>query len=57
MGVGGSLDVLAGQVKRAPKFWIRLNLEWFYRIIKQPSRWKRILPVFKFLWLVYTRRD
>jgi len=57
MGVGGSLDVLAGQVKRAPKFWIRLNLEWFYRMIRQPSRWKRILPVFKFMWLIYTRRD
>lgn len=57
MGVGGSLDVFAGKVKRAPDFWIKLNVEWLYRIVKQPFRWKRILPVFKFMWLVYTRRD
>ncbi|MEI3607592.1 WecB/TagA/CpsF family glycosyltransferase [Pseudogracilibacillus sp. SE30717A] len=56
MGVGGSLDVFAGKVKRAPDFWIKLNLEWLYRIIKQPVRWKRVLPIFKFMWLVYTKR-
>lgn len=57
MGVGGSLDVFAGKVKRAPDFWIKLNLEWLYRILKQPFRWKRILPVFKFMWLVFTKQD
>ncbi|MFS0644766.1 WecB/TagA/CpsF family glycosyltransferase [Siminovitchia sp. 179-K 8D1 HS] len=48
MGVGGSFDVLAGAVKRAPSIWRRLNLEWLYRLIKQPSRWKRMafLPLF-----------
>lgn len=48
MGVGGSFDVLAGTVKRAPDIWIRLNLEWLYRLLKQPSRWKRMafLPLF-----------
>ncbi|WP_099361283.1 WecB/TagA/CpsF family glycosyltransferase [Fredinandcohnia onubensis] len=48
MGVGGSFDVLAGEVKRAPEIWQRLNLEWFYRLAKQPWRLKRmlVLPVF-----------
>ncbi|ERI91985.1 glycosyltransferase, WecB/TagA/CpsF family [Clostridiales bacterium oral taxon 876 str. F0540] len=47
-GVGGSLDVIAGKVKRAPLIWQKLNLEWFYRLICQPSRWRRqlVLPVF-----------
>ncbi|TBL71071.1 WecB/TagA/CpsF family glycosyltransferase [Paenibacillus thalictri] len=48
MGVGGSLDVIAGKVKRAPEAWQRLNLEWLYRLLSQPSRWRRqlTLPVF-----------
>jgi N-acetylglucosaminyldiphosphoundecaprenol N-acetyl-beta-D-mannosaminyltransferase len=48
MGVGGSFDVIAGNVKRAPIIWQRMNLEWLYRLIKQPSRWKRmlVLPLF-----------
>jgi len=48
LGCGGALDILAGKVKRAPKFFIDNNLEWFYRLVKQPSRIKRqwILPVF-----------
>ncbi|SEO24677.1 N-acetylglucosaminyldiphosphoundecaprenol N-acetyl-beta-D-mannosaminyltransferase [Amphibacillus marinus] len=49
MGVGGSFDVVAGAVKRAPEFWIKLNLEWMYRLIRQPKRWKRILKVFEFM--------
>jgi len=52
MGVGGSFDVLAGKVNRAPDFWIKLNLEWFYRLLKQPSRWKCILKIFQFMFLV-----
>ena len=48
IGVGGSLDVIAGKVKATPESWKRLNLEWLYRLIQQPSRWKRqlILPRF-----------
>ena len=48
LGLGGSLDVFAGDVKRAPMIWRRLNLEWFYRLICQPSRLGRMLklPVF-----------
>lgn len=45
IGVGGSFDVIAGTVKRAPKTWQRLNLEWLYRLLKQPSRFKRMLAL------------
>lgn len=41
VGVGGSFDVMSGTKKRAPKFFIKLNLEWLYRILKEPSRLKR----------------
>ncbi|MBQ3640570.1 WecB/TagA/CpsF family glycosyltransferase [bacterium] len=44
IGVGGSFDVWAGVVKRAPKFWQVLGLEWLYRTIKEPKRLKRIFP-------------
>jgi N-acetylglucosaminyldiphosphoundecaprenol N-acetyl-beta-D-mannosaminyltransferase len=48
IGVGGSLDVWAGTVKRAPEFYQKHGLEWLYRFAKQPSRYKRIaaLPLF-----------
>ena len=47
-GLGGSLDVFAGTVKRAPKFWSDHGLEWFYRLCKEPSRLGRMmkLPLF-----------
>lgn len=41
IGVGGSFDVLSGTKKRAPKLFIKLNLEWLYRIVTEPSRLKR----------------
>lgn len=41
VGVGGSFDVISGHKKRAPKLFIKLNLEWLYRIMKEPSRLKR----------------
>ena len=48
IGVGGSLDVWAGTVKLAPDFYRNHGLEWLYRLVKQPSRYKRMaaLPVF-----------
>ncbi|MDR1066971.1 MAG: WecB/TagA/CpsF family glycosyltransferase [Clostridiales bacterium] len=48
IGVGGTLDVLAGAVKRAPKIFRSVGAEWLYRLISQPSRYKRMsrLPVF-----------
>jgi N-acetylglucosaminyldiphosphoundecaprenol N-acetyl-beta-D-mannosaminyltransferase len=43
-GVGGSFDVLAGKVQRAPEAWQRLGLEWLYRVRQEPRRlWKRYL--------------
>jgi len=48
MGIGGSLDVFAGEVKRAPKFFQKCGLEWFYRLVKQPSRFIRMLALPKF---------
>jgi len=49
IGVGGSLDVWAGTVKRAPKFFRDHGLEWFYRFVKQPARYKRIAALPKFM--------
>ena len=55
-GLGGSLDSFAGTVKRAPKWMINLSLEWLYRLIKEPKRFKRMLRLPKFLWAVCLRR-
>jgi N-acetylglucosaminyldiphosphoundecaprenol N-acetyl-beta-D-mannosaminyltransferase len=53
VGIGGTFDYLSGNVKRAPKWMRELGLEWFYRLITQPSRIGRIFnATFKFLWLV-----
>ncbi len=49
MGVGGTLDVFAGTAKRAPKIFIKLNLEWLYRLLKQPSRIGRYAALPKFV--------
>lgn len=49
MGVGGSFDIIAGKLKRAPKWMQRVRLEWFYRLLKQPSRYKRMLDLPKFV--------
>lgn len=50
IGNGGTLDGLAGNVKRAPEIFIKLGLEWLYRLIKEPKRIKRqiLLPIFMF---------
>lgn len=50
IGCGGSLDIIAGRLKRAPEFWIHNNLEWLYRLIQEPWRWRRqlFLPLFIF---------
>lgn len=56
IGVGGSFDVIAGTVKRAPIFWQKLNLEWLYRLLKQPSRWKRMLALPQFAIRVFKQK-
>lgn len=48
LGLGGSFDVYVGNVKRAPNWWVKNNLEWAYRLIKQPSRIKRQIHLIKF---------
>ncbi|WP_058486744.1 WecB/TagA/CpsF family glycosyltransferase [Defluviitalea phaphyphila] len=52
IGVGGSFDVMAGRIKRAPKGFQKLGLEWFYRLITQPKRAKRMLKLPIFAWNV-----
>ena len=52
MGIGGSIDGMAGKVKRAPVFFQKIGLEWLYRLVRQPSRWKRMLQLPLFLWYV-----
>ncbi|WP_249175702.1 WecB/TagA/CpsF family glycosyltransferase, partial [Clostridium tyrobutyricum] len=49
MGVGGSFDVFAGKVKRAPKWMVNIGIEWLYRVIKEPWRIKRLISIPKFL--------
>lgn len=56
IGLGGSLDAFAGTVKRAPAWMSRVGLEWFYRLIKEPRRFKRMLRLPKFLFAVIGRR-
>lgn len=53
MGVGGSFDVVAGRVRRAPALLRRLNLEWLGRLVLQPRRWRRMLVLPRFAWLVF----
>lgn len=49
MGIGGTYDVFTGHVKRAPKAWQNLGLEWLYRLLSQPSRIKRQLKLLRYL--------
>jgi N-acetylglucosaminyldiphosphoundecaprenol N-acetyl-beta-D-mannosaminyltransferase len=55
-GLGGSLDVFAGTVKRAPIFFQRFGLEWLYRLIKQPRRIVRMIKLPLFMFCVIWRR-
>ena len=49
MGVGGSFDVFSGHVKRAPEIFQRAHLEWFYRLVTNPSRFKRMMVLPQFI--------
>lgn len=55
-GVGGSFDVFSGNIERAPATFRKLGLEWLYRLLKEPSRWKRQMELPKFLIAVLTER-
>ena len=52
MGVGGALDFIAGVAVRAPRWMQRLGLEWLHRLWHEPWRWRRMLALPKFVWLV-----
>lgn len=52
IGVGGSFDVVAGAVKRAPVFMQKMGVEWLWRLACQPSRWKRMMNLPRFVRLV-----
>ena len=56
IGVGGSFDVLVGNVARAPRIWRAYHLEWLYRLIREPRRWRRQLALPYFVWLVGRER-
>jgi N-acetylglucosaminyldiphosphoundecaprenol N-acetyl-beta-D-mannosaminyltransferase len=56
MGVGGSFDVMSGRLRRAPAAWRRLHLEWLYRTIQEPYRWRRIVKLPLFVVLVLMKR-
>lgn len=56
VGLGGTLDGIAGTVKRAPRWMIRLQLEWLYRLIKEPKRFKRMLRLPKYIFAAFKTR-
>lgn len=56
IGVGGSFDAFAGTVKRAPAWVCRIGMEWFYRLLKEPKRFRRMLRLPKFVFAVIGRR-
>lgn len=49
VGVGGAFDVVSGTLKRAPELLQKIGLEWFYRLLQEPWRWKRDLDLFVFV--------
>jgi len=57
MGVGGSFDVWAGVKQRAPEWMSQLQVEWAYRLIQEPSRWRRMLSLPAFAWQVLCRGE
>jgi len=56
MGVGGALDFISGEAKRAPQWAQGIGLEWLHRLICQPRRWRRMLALPRFVWLVLRER-
>ena len=56
IGLGGTLDVYAGIVRRAPKIFIRTRLEWFYRLLKEPRRMKLMMKLPKYIFGTYREK-
>jgi len=57
IGVGGTFDVLSGKLKRAPKLFQKLRLEWLYRLLQEPWRFKRMLVLPRFALKVMRDRE
>ena len=57
MPIGGSLDVTSGNLTRAPKLVCKLHLEWLYRMVKEPKRFKQIKDLIRFVFLVIFRNN
>lgn len=55
-GLGGSFDVYTGHVQRAPKWWVDHNVEFVYRLIKEPKRIKRQIHLVKYAWWLMTKK-
>ncbi|HTP08770.1 MAG TPA: WecB/TagA/CpsF family glycosyltransferase [Anaerolineae bacterium] len=56
IGIGGSLDFIVGTQQRAPQWMQRLGLEWFYRLVREPWRWRRQLALPQFVWRILRSR-
>ncbi|AHG78447.1 lipopolysaccharide N-acetylmannosaminouronosyltransferase [Mannheimia varigena] len=56
MGVGGTYDVFTGKLKRAPKIWQNLGLEWLYRLLREPTRWQRQLNLLRYAYYYVTNQ-
>ncbi|MBI3576426.1 WecB/TagA/CpsF family glycosyltransferase [Candidatus Gottesmanbacteria bacterium] len=56
MAVGGSFDVIAGRLQRAPLLMRLIGFEWAWRLGREPWRWKRQLAILKFVWLVFKEK-
>lgn len=56
MGVGGTLDFIAGVTPRAPLWMRQRGLEWLYRLLRQPRRWRRMLALPRFAVLIWRQR-
>lgn len=56
IGVGGAFDYLSGEVPRAPQWMRKIGFEWFYRLIREPWRWRRQLALLKFAGLIFKEK-
>ena len=56
MGVGGTFDVLAGRVRRAPRWMQNLGLEWVYRLVQEPRRWRVVIGLPQLVYLALRER-
>jgi N-acetylglucosaminyldiphosphoundecaprenol N-acetyl-beta-D-mannosaminyltransferase len=56
MSVGGSFEIIAGRIPRAPQWMRSFGIEWLWRLLREPWRWKRQLALIEFVWLIFKKR-